>query len=357
MENSKTNFHSIPSNPKSKTTPQTKVDEHKKDKKLHTNDRYILNSLFNNLPEHIYFKDTESRFIRISASLSKHFGLKDPSEAVGKTDYDFFSTEHAQQAYKDEMEILRIGRTLSIEEKETWSDIPDTWVLTTKMPMYDEKGEIIGTFGISRNITDRKIAEDSLRLKSRTLQKQIQEINLLHDQLRDQATRDPLTGLSNRRLMDEILTQQLTLCKQSKQTFSIVIIDIDHFKKTNDEYSHQVGDSILEEFGKCIIASTRTDDFSARLGGDEFLIAFQKMPLQATLKKAEIIRQKLEGIFILKENLRISTTVSIGIATYPMHGNSVIELLGRADEALYKAKEKGGNQVVLASEVKSTQET
>ena len=136
-----------------------------------------------------------------------------------------------------------------------------------------------------------------------------------------------------------------------------MIIDIDHFKKTNDEYSHQVGDSILEEFGKCIIASTRADDFSARLGGDEFLIAFQKMPLQATLKKAEIIRQKLEGIFILKENLRISTTVSIGIATYPMHGNSVIELLGRADEALYKAKEKGGNQVVLASEVKSTQET
>ena len=86
-------------------------------------------------------------------------------------------------------------------------------------------------------------------------------------------------------------------------------------------------------------------------------MTFQKMPLQATLKKAEIIRQKLEGIFILRDNQRISTTVSIGIATYPTHGNSVVELISRADEALYIAKEKGQNQVVLASEVKSTQET
>lgn len=357
MRNPKTNFQSTPSDPKNKTTLQTKIDEHKQDEKLQPNDRYLLNSLLDNLPEYIYFKDTESRFFRISSSLAKQFGLKDPSEAIGKTDYDFFSADQARQAYVEEKEIMRTGRTLRIEEKETWSNHPDTWVLTTKMPLYDEKENIIGTFGISIDVTGRKIAEENLRLKSKSLQKHIQEINLLHDQLRDQASRDTLTGLYNRRLMDTILARQFTLCQQFEQTFSIVIIDIDHFKNINDKYGHQVGDAILEEFGKCILASTRADDFSGRLGGDEILMAFQKMTVQQTLIKAEILRKKLGAIFVLGENHRIATTVSIGIAAYPMHGNSVNELISRADEALYIAKEKGRNQVVVASEVKSTQES
>jgi diguanylate cyclase (GGDEF)-like protein/PAS domain S-box-containing protein len=357
MRKAKTNLQSTPSDPKSKTSLQTKIDEHKQDEKLQTKHRYLLNSLLDNLPEHIYFKDTESRFFKISLSLAKQFGLKDPSEAVGKTDYDFFSINHAQQAYENEKEIIRTGKTLSIEEKETWSDHPDTWVLTTKMPLYDEKEKIIGTFGISRDITDRKIAEENLRLKSKSLQKQIQEINLLHDQLRDLASRDALTGLSNRRMMNTILDQQFTLCQQFEQMFSIVIIDIDHFKNINDKYGHQVGDALLEEFGKCILASTRADDFSGRYGGDEILMAFQKMTVQQTLKKVEILQKKLGAIFILSENHRISTTVSIGIAAYPMHGNSVKKLINRADEALYIAKEKGRNQVVLASEEKYSQET
>lgn len=357
MKNSKANLQSTPPDPKYKTTPETKINVPKLDDKLLTKHRYLLNSLLDNLPEHIYFKDTESRFLRISTSLANVFGLKDPSEAVGKTDYDFFSKEHAQIAYENEKEIIRTGRTLSIEEKETWADNPDTWVLTTKMPLYGEKGKIIGTFGISKDITDRKIAEESLRVQSKSLQKQIQEINLLHDKLRDQATRDTLTGLSNRRMMDEVLSQQLNLCKQLKHTFSIVIIDIDNFKEINDKYGHLAGDDLLEEFGKCILASTRADDFSGRVGGDEILMAFQKMPIQATLKKAEIIRKKLETVFILRENQHISTTVSIGIAAYPTHGNSVVELISKADEALYIAKEKGRNQVVLASEEESAQET
>ena len=165
MRKPETNLQLTPSGPKSKTTRQTKVDKTKLDDKLPTKHRYLLiNSLLDNLPEHIYFKDIESRFIKISISLADVFGLKDPSEAVGKTDYDFFSAEHAQQAFENEKEIIRTGRTMSIEEKETWHNNPDTWVLTTKMPLYGEKGEIIGTFGISKDITDRKIADESLRL-------------------------------------------------------------------------------------------------------------------------------------------------------------------------------------------------
>jgi diguanylate cyclase (GGDEF)-like protein/PAS domain S-box-containing protein len=353
MKKPNANFQPIPSDQKSNAAPGKKIIEHKQDEKTHINDQYFLDSLMDNIPEHIYFKDIESRFIRISASLAEQFGLKNPSEAIGKTDFDFFSKEHAQLAYEGEQEIIRTGRTLSIEEKETWNGRPDTWVLTTKMPLYDMKGEIIGTFGISKDITARKIADDKLRLQATSLKEQIQEVNLLQDQLRDQATRDALTGLSNRRLMDMVLTQQLAQCKQLKHTFNIVIIDIDNFKDINDNYGHQAGDNLLAKIGNCVLTFTRADDFSARLGGDEILMAFQKMPIKITLKKAETIRKKLGKIFILCENQRISITVSIGISAYPIHGSSVNELISRADEALYIAKEKGKNQVVLAPEVKS----
>ena len=334
-----------------RTTDEKKIEDKHEDKHeeiLHSNDQYLLNSLLDNLPEHIYFKDIESRFIKISASLAQQFGLNDPSEAIGKTDFDYFSKEHAESAYKDEKEIIRTGNPISIEEKETWTDHPDTWVLTTKMPLYGRDGKIIGTFGISKDITARKIADDKLRIQADSLQEQIREINILHDQLRDQATRDSLTGLSNRRLMNKVLTQQLEECKQFKQTLNIIIIDIDNFKDINDTFGHQAGDALLEKFGEYILSSTRADDFSGRLGGDEIILVFQKMPLEATIKKAETLRKKLKAISVLSEGQRISRTVSIGIAAYPVHGDNIDDLISRADEALYCAKEKGKDQVVLA---------
>ena len=120
---------------------------------------YLLNALLENIPDHIYFKDTESRFLRISRTHAEIFGLSDPAQAIGKTDLDFFTEEHARPARQDEQEIMRTGQPLSKEERETWPDRSDTWVLTTKMPLRDKAGEIIGTFGISRDITERKRAE------------------------------------------------------------------------------------------------------------------------------------------------------------------------------------------------------
>src|SRR4030042_6135017 len=124
---------------------------------------YLLDCIMNNLPDHIYFKDRESRFIRISKDHAHSFGFKDPLQVIGKTDFDFFTEEHARQAYEDEQAIIRTGEPLSREEKLTWPDRPDTWSLTTKMPLPDKKGGIIGTFGISRDITRSKLAEEALR--------------------------------------------------------------------------------------------------------------------------------------------------------------------------------------------------
>jgi PAS domain S-box-containing protein len=122
-------------------------------------EQYLMHTLTDNLPDHIYFKDLESRFIRINKSLARFIGLNDPDQAVGKKDSDFFTGEHAQQAYKDEQTIIRTGQLLNIEEKETHRDRPDTWVSTIKLPLRDKDGNITGTFGISRDITGRQRRE------------------------------------------------------------------------------------------------------------------------------------------------------------------------------------------------------
>lgn len=127
-------------------------------------ERFLLQSLMDNIPDHVYFKDRRSAIIRISRAQATLFGLSDPVEAVGKTDFDFFSPAHAEQARADELEIMRSGRTLRIEERETWFHQPDTWVSTTKVPLRNEEGTVIGTFGVSRDITEKKLAEEQLRL-------------------------------------------------------------------------------------------------------------------------------------------------------------------------------------------------
>ena len=125
-------------------------------------EQYLLSTLMDSLPDHIYFKDRDSHFIRINKSLAQFLGLNDPDQAVGKRDSDFFTSEHAQQAYADEQSIISSGQLLSIEEKETHHDRTDTWVSTIKLPLHDKEGNIIGTFGISRDITERKLAEETL---------------------------------------------------------------------------------------------------------------------------------------------------------------------------------------------------
>ena len=127
-------------------------------------EQYLLHTLMENTPDHIYFKDTQSRFIRINKSLADWFGLSQPEDAVGKTDFDFFADEHARTTRTDEEDIMTSGTPLEgREEKETWPDGKETWVSTTKAPLRNKDGQTVGTFGISRDITSHKHAEQALR--------------------------------------------------------------------------------------------------------------------------------------------------------------------------------------------------
>ncbi len=148
-------------------------------------ERYLLKTHMDQTPDHIYFKDTKGRFIRISSSMARWLGLDDPSKATGKTGFDFFSRDHAEQAWNDEQEVMRTGKYLNKVEKETWSDHPDTWVSTTKMPLQDKKGNIIGTFGISRNITNLIKAEEELKKKNEEYLTTNEELKESLDRIRE----------------------------------------------------------------------------------------------------------------------------------------------------------------------------
>jgi phosphoserine phosphatase RsbU/P len=133
-------------------------------------ERFLLKTLMDNLPDSIYFKDKESRFIAVNRAMAVLFGLEDPGDLLGKTDADLFASEHAQAALRDELEILRTGQPLvNIEEKETWPDGHETWVSTSKLPLRDPNGNIIGTFGLSRDITEKKRAERKLAALAKEL--------------------------------------------------------------------------------------------------------------------------------------------------------------------------------------------
>jgi phosphoserine phosphatase RsbU/P len=133
-------------------------------------ERFLLKMLMDTLPDHIYFKDKESRFIAVNRATATLFGFQDPADVLGKTDADLFAREHAQAALHDEQEILRTGQPLvNMEEKETWPDGHETWVSTSKLPLRDPNGHIIGTFGLSRDITEKKQAEEKLAALAREL--------------------------------------------------------------------------------------------------------------------------------------------------------------------------------------------
>jgi two-component system sensor histidine kinase/response regulator len=190
-----------------------------------------------NLPHSIYFKDARSHFIRINKALADYFGLSDAAEALGKTDYDFFADEHADQAKTDEELVMRTNQPLlDKEEKETWPDGHETWVTTTKLPLYNEYGEIVGTFGISRDITERKRAAEALRAAKEAAEvasraKSDFLATMSHE------IRTPMNGIIG--MIDLLLstnptTQQRTyleLASQSAETLLRLINDILDFSK------------------------------------------------------------------------------------------------------------------------------
>ncbi|CAM2761230.1 sensor histidine kinase [Legionella steigerwaltii] len=172
----------------------------------------------------------------------------------------------------------------------------------------------------------------------------------LRDVLKTQSTQDSLTGVYNRRFFEEYLQNEILKSKSNPFPFALLLIDIDFFKRINDTYGHLVGDQVLFEFAVKIRQICSQDDLVSRWGGEEFIIFLKTNSLDAAKSKAETLRESIEQFTIdVNQEEPISVTISVGISFYPYDGKKVVDLISKADEALYQAKKMGRNKVVASS--------
>lgn len=189
--------------------------------------------------------------------------------------------------------------------------------------------------------------EQALQTANAVLRHQLDEINALQSKLTDQANRDPLTGLYNRRYLDATIERELARSKRYGRPLSVMLVDIDHFKRINDTYGHQAGDEVLKALAAMLHA--RETDVACRYGGEEFLLFLPDMPLEIAVERAEFIRARCAANTVEFGEFPIRCQISVGIACYPDHGTSAKELIRHADQALYRAKDAGRNRVVVAA--------
>lgn len=215
----------------------------------------------------------------------------------------------------------------------------------------------VSVIGHARNVQLRatreklKSREQELLESNALLLEHLSEISELQHQLQEQANRDSLTGLYNRRYLDSTLERELARCMRDGQALTIMMLDIDHFKRINDLYGHQAGDSMLVELGKLLSRMARASDVACRYGGEEFLVFMPSMTLEAGRLRAEQLRVDFAAMRVHFGEFTLHTTISIGIAVYPGHGTSADELIRAADLALYQAKQAGRDRVIVTAQL------
>jgi len=284
-----------------------------------------MSNLLSCTAERVYFKDLESRFLFASAGwLAACAPGYTAAELIGKSDFDFFSKEHASAAFEDEQRIIRTGEPIIGKlEEETRGGLVDAWVSSTKMPLRDESGQIIGTFGISRDVTAQIRAEKALA---------------------HQALHDPVTGLPNRIALLDRLSQGLLAMERHPSQLAVLFIDLDNFKEINDSYGHDAGDLVLAEVGRRLSALARRGDTVARLGGDEFVMLCGELDAHAVVRLIgdRIIRSI--AVPYVDSGRDFSVTCSVGIVVTSDVNADPDRLISHADMAMYEAKKAGRNR-------------
>jgi diguanylate cyclase (GGDEF)-like protein/PAS domain S-box-containing protein len=283
-------------------------------------DETLLHAFLEYIPDNVYFKDLNSRFVRISTAMASFMGVRSPAEAMKKTDADIYSSEHAGQALADEREIIRTGQPIiDKEEKETWPDGRETWALTTKLPLRDERGNIIGTMGISHNITDRKQAQIQLRYAQQ---------------------HDALTGLPNRFLVGELLDEAITAANGGGKHTAVIALTLDRFDDINDALGNEIGDQVLLEVTRRLRHCLADKDTLARVGGDDFVVIAPGMEDREAIE--HLARRLLASLGrpMRAAGHEIQMAANAGICQCPQDGRKAAALLQFAHTAMREAQRR-----------------
>lgn len=303
----------------------------------------IIDTILNYSQDTIYFKDLESRFLFVSLEQAKRLCIGDPSAAIGKTDFDFFPEDQARAAYEDEQKIMRTGTPILAKvEKLIWPSKEFSWVSASKYPLYDAGGTLIGTWGISRDITVQKLAEEELErvnLQLKTANRQLEVLSSV----------DSLSGLYNHRYFYEEMQRVFDISRRNAEkgltaSFSICVADIDFFKQINDTYGHLMGDMIIRHVANHIKKEIRHTDIAFRYGGDEFVVLFHGTDKEGARAVAEKLREIIMKTPVVNNSDKIYATISIGVSSFEESSN-VNDMIEKADARLYASKKSGRNRV------------
>jgi diguanylate cyclase (GGDEF)-like protein len=168
--------------------------------------------------------------------------------------------------------------------------------------------------------------------------------------LQQQSIRDPLTGLFNRRFLEETLIREIRRAQRASTTVCVLMLDIDHFKQFNDRYGHAAGDVVLREFAAVLNDGSRGADVASRYGGEEFTVLLPDTTIEGARSKADKVLERTRALRLSFNGIDIGlVTTSIGLAVYPANGEHAEDLLGAADAALYAAKQEGRNRLVIST--------
>ena len=268
-----------------------------------------------------------------------------PEELVGRRPSLLKSGAHEDGFYRHLWEEIRAGRTWQgaiINRRKDGSRYHEEQTIA---PVRDAQGVIRHFIAIKHDGTERVQAELALREAHAELGQRLVEIEELHGRVREQAIRDELTGLYNRRYFDETLGREVARAGRDRTTLALAMLDLDHFKQVNDRRGHVEGDRILAELGRLLLTQTRSADVACRYGGEEFAVVLLGADREVGVRRAEAWRRRFEAERELSGEA--GCTLSAGVAQ-SRPGERSEELLARADAALYQAKAAGRNRVVAA---------
>ena len=245
------------------------------------------------------------------------------------------------------------ARRTNAEENYSQSPIPNPQSLIPSaslcVPMMAQ-GEALGVLYLSSQVGQFTQAKQQL---ATTVAEHVSLAlaNLkLHEALQQQSIRDTLTGLFNRRYLEESLEREINRAERKQQSLGIIMIDVDHFKRFNDTFGHEAGDTVLRELGVFLRSHTRASDIACRYGGEELTLILPEASLEATRERAEAIREGVKHLNLQNRRQSLgSITLSIGVAIFPTHGLTGSAVIRSADAALYRAKQQGRDRVLSAS--------
>jgi diguanylate cyclase (GGDEF)-like protein/PAS domain S-box-containing protein len=308
--------------------------------------------LAENMADIVWRADAQMRFTYINVADQRVRGfareevvgthLRDSLTPQGKTILE----EAAQKRREIEMSADK-GIAMKYELPMPHKHGGEVWIEMSSVPIYGSDGRIVGYQGVGRDVSGRR------RHEARLLQSQQQLESLLHEvveeksALQELATRDPLTGLYNRRSLDDTFPRELARAKRDEKPLAIIMLDLDHFKQINDQYGHTAGDTVLVALAELLKKGARESDLICRYGGEEFMAIMPNMSPGQAWERVEAWRKQLEEMQVVSGDDVIHVTLSAGIAIFPQHGGTADVLCTRADEMLYKSKQEGRNRVTL----------